>query len=92
MCIDYLDVNLAYTKDNYLTPFIDQIIDDCVGCEIFSFMHGFYVYNQINIHPEDKYKIKFICPWGTFACRKLPSILNNIGENFQRAMDYASIT
>ena len=32
VCVNYWDVNLACPKDNYPTPFIDQIIDNCVGC------------------------------------------------------------
>ena len=60
--IDYRDVNHACPKDNYPTLFINQIIDDCAGCEIFSFMDGFFGYNQINIRPEDQHKTKFICP------------------------------
>ena len=52
-------------------------------------MDGFSGYNQINIHPEDQHKTKLVCPWGTFAYRKLPFGLNNVGETFQRAMDYA---
>lgn len=45
VCVDYRDLNKAFPKDNYPTPFIDQIIDDCAGCEIFSFMDGFSGYN-----------------------------------------------
>jgi len=45
VCVDYRDVNQACPKDNYPTPFIDQIIDECTGCEIFSFMDGFSGYN-----------------------------------------------
>ena len=41
VCVNYRDVILSCPKDNYPTPFIDQIIDGCVGCEIFSFMDGF---------------------------------------------------
>ena len=63
-------------------------LDDCVGCEIFSFMGGFSGYNQINIHPEDQHKTAFICPKGTFAYRKLSFGLKNAREAFQRAMDY----
>ena len=39
VCVDYRDVNISCLKENYPTPFIEQIIDDCVGCEIF-FVHG----------------------------------------------------
>ena len=88
VCIDYRDVNISCPKENYPTPFIDQIIDDYAGCKIFSFMDGFSSYNQINIRLEDQYKTTFICPWGTFTYRNLPYGFKNIGETFQRAMDY----
>ena len=39
--VDYRDINKACLKDNYPTPFIDQIIDNCAGSMIFSFMDGF---------------------------------------------------
>lgn len=72
VCVDYRDVNQACPKENYPTPFIDQIIDECARCEIFSFMDDFSDYNQINIRPQDQYKIAFICLWGTFSYRKIP--------------------
>ena len=53
VCVDYRDLNKACPKENYPTPFIDQIIDDCARCEIFSFMDGFSGYNQIDILPQD---------------------------------------
>jgi hypothetical protein len=89
VCVDYRDINKACPKDNFPTPFVDQIVDDCAGSEIFSLMDGFSGYNQINIAPEDQHKTAFICPWGTFAYRKLPFGLKNAGATFQRAMSYA---
>ena len=74
VCVYYRDVNQACPKDNYPTPFIDQIIDECAGCEILSFMDGFSSYSLINVHPHDQSKIVFICPWGTFTYRKLPLV------------------
>ena len=47
VCFDYRDLNKACPKDNYPTPFIDQIIDDCADCEVFYFMDGFFRYKQI---------------------------------------------
>ena len=67
VCTDFRDLNKACPKENYPTPFIDQIIDACVGSEVFSFMDGFSRYNQIQIQPEDQNKMDFICPWATFA-------------------------
>jgi hypothetical protein len=89
VCIDYRDINKACPKDNFPTPFVDQIIDDCSRSEIFSLMDGFSRDNQINIVPADQHKIAFICPWGTFAYRKLPFGLKNVDATFQCAMSYA---
>jgi hypothetical protein len=89
VCVYYRDINKACPKENFPTPFVDQIVDDCAGSEIFSLMDGFFGYNQINIAPEDQHKTNFICPWGTFAYRKLPFGLKNVGATFQRAMSYA---
>jgi hypothetical protein len=89
VCVDYRDINKACPKENFPTPFVDQIVDDCADSEIFSLMDGFSGYNQINIAPEDQHKTTFICPWGTFSYRKLPFGLKNAGATFQRAMSYA---
>jgi hypothetical protein len=83
------DLNKACPKDNYPTPFVDQIIDECASCEAFSFMDGFSGYNQIQIKLEDQHKTTFICPWGTFTYRKMPFGLKNTGATFQRAMSFA---
>jgi hypothetical protein len=88
VCTEFRDLNNACPKDNFPTPFIDQIIDDCVGHEALSFMDGFSGYNQIQIHPADQYKTAFITPWGTFAYRVMPFGLKNAGATFQRAMTY----
>ena len=42
ICNDFPDLNRACPKDNFSTPFIDQILDECVGSEVFSFMDGFF--------------------------------------------------
>jgi hypothetical protein len=89
VCVDYRYINKACPKDNFPTPFVYQIVNDCAGSEIFSLMDGFSKYNQINIVPEDQHKTAFIFPWGTFAYRKLPFGLKNAGATFQRAMSYA---
>jgi hypothetical protein len=46
ICMDFRDLNKACPKDNLSTPFIDQILDECVGSKVFSFMDEFSGYNQ----------------------------------------------
>ena len=89
VCIDFRDLNRACPKDNFPTPYIDQIIDNCAGSVIFSFMDGFFGYNQIEILPSDQHKMAFIFPWGTFAYKKLLFGLKNARATCQRAMSYA---
>jgi hypothetical protein len=65
--MDFCDLNKSYHTDNFPGLFIDQILDECLESEIFSFMDGFSGYNHIQIRPEDQHKTTFICAWGTFA-------------------------
>ena len=42
MCTDFRDLNKACPKDKFPTSFIDQILDECEGSEVLSFMDGFW--------------------------------------------------
>lgn len=86
--VDFSDINNAYPKDNFLLPFIDQIIDRTARFEVISLMDGFSGYNQIQISPEDYYKTAFAMPWGTFAYKAMPFGLKNVGATYQRAMHF----
>jgi hypothetical protein len=77
VCMDFRDLNKACPKDNFPTPFIDQILDKCTRSEVFSFMDGFSGYNQIQIKLEDQHKMTFICSGGNFAYRKMPFSLRH---------------
>ena len=87
--INLRDLNKYCPKDNFPTPHIDLIIDNCAGSVIFSFMDGFSGYNQIEILPTNQHKTIFIFPWGTFSYKKLPFGLKNARASFQHAMSYA---
>ena len=65
ICIDYRKLNEATRKDQFLVPFIDQMLDRLAGQEYYFFLDGYSGYNQIVIAPADQEKMKFICPYGT---------------------------
>ena len=56
ICTQFQYLNKSCPKDNYPTPFINQIIDTYVGSEVFSFIDGFTRYNQIQIKSETNIK------------------------------------
>ena len=72
LCTDFRDLNKACPKDNYSTPFIDQVIDACEGSEAFSFMDGFSGYNQTKLNQKTNIK-KLLFVLGVPSCtRKFP--------------------
>jgi hypothetical protein len=89
VCVDYRDLNKDFPKYNYPIPCINQIIDNCSGNIIFSFMNGFSGYNQIDILPSDHHKMALIFPSGTFTYWKLNFGIKNVGATFHRAMSYS---
>ena len=60
MCVDYRDLNQASPKDNFPLPHIDVLVDNTTSFALFSFMDGFFGYNQIKMAPKDMEKITFI--------------------------------
>jgi hypothetical protein len=89
LCIDFRNLNKVSLKDNYPLPKMDHILQRVVGTERISMMDNFSGYNQIVVHKDDRAKITFITPWGTFMYDKMPFGLMNAGATFQRAMDIA---
>ncbi|PKI49812.1 hypothetical protein CRG98_029789 [Punica granatum] len=91
VCIDYRFLNKASLKDNFPLPHIDILVDNTARHTQFSFMDGFFGYNQIQMAEEDKVKTTFITTtfitmWGTFCYKVMPFGLKNAGATYQRAM------
>jgi len=54
--VDYRDLNKASPKDNSLLPHINVLVDNATKNATYSFMDGFFGYNQIRMAEEDKKK------------------------------------
>nr|GFA13950.1 reverse transcriptase domain-containing protein [Tanacetum cinerariifolium] len=86
VCIDYRKLNEATRKDHFPLPFMDQMLERLARNEYYCFLDGFFGYFQIPIDPPGQEKTTFTCPYGTFACRRMPFGLCNAPGTFQRRM------
>ncbi|GKA77142.1 reverse transcriptase domain-containing protein [Tanacetum coccineum] len=86
VCIDYRKLNEATRKDHFPLSFIDQMLERLAGNEYYYFLDGFSGYFQIPIDPHDQEKTTFMCPYRTFAYRRMPFGLCNATGTFQRCM------
>jgi ribonuclease HI len=91
LCVDFRNLNRSSKKDNYPFPKVEHILQRVTGASRISIIDGFLGYNQILVLPEDREKIIFTTPWGTFMYAKMPFGLMNAGAIFQRAMNIAFI-
>ncbi|GJV21358.1 reverse transcriptase domain-containing protein [Tanacetum coccineum] len=86
VCIDYQKLNEATRKDHFPLPFMDQMLERLAGNEYYCFLDGFPGYFQIPIDPHDQEKTTFMCPYVTFAYRRMPFGLCNAPGTFQMCM------
>jgi hypothetical protein len=52
----------------------------------FCYLDAYSGYHQIPIHPKDQSKTTFICPYGTFAYRRMSFGLYNAPTSFEWCM------
>jgi hypothetical protein len=88
ICVDYMQLNSLTKKDQYLFPFIDEVLDSVTSKELYSFLDGFSSYNQVKIRAEDRVKTTFITEWGALFM-VMPFGLCNDSATFQRAINEA---
>jgi len=76
--LDYENLNSSCVHDPFSTPFSEEVLDQVVGKEVYSFTDGFSGYHQVRIMEEDRRKATFTTEWCSFAYNVMPFGLKNI--------------
>ena len=82
VCVDFTDLNQAYSKDPFLMPKIDQLVDATYGHPRMSFLDAFQGYHQIALATEDQEKTTFISPDANYHYTLMPFGLKNAGAMY----------
>lgn len=82
LCVYFCNLNLAFQKDNYPLPSLDEVLQILNGSKMISFLDGYSRYNQVMVDEEDQLKTNFTTKWGTFSCRRIPFGMINASATF----------
>ena len=77
VCVDFTNLNKACSKNPFLMPEIDQLVDAIVGNPRMSFLDAFQGYYQIPLALNDQEKTAFVTPIGNYHCKVIPFGLKN---------------
>ena len=86
ICQDFRKLNNVNRNDYFPLLFHDTMLDAVAGHKTYSFMDGFFGYNQIQIYKPHRWYTTFTTYWGTFAYIVMPFGLCNAPATFQRVM------
>jgi hypothetical protein len=83
-CVNYRSLNASYVNDHFPAPFMDEVLEQVVGKESYSFTYGFSGYHQVRTVEEQKNNTTFIIEWGSFSYNVMLFNLKNIPLVFAR--------
>ncbi|KAL0361277.1 UNVERIFIED_CONTAM: hypothetical protein Sradi_3812200 [Sesamum radiatum] len=86
VCIDFRGLNNACSKDDFLLPIVELMIDAATGHEALFFMDGSFGYNHIRMALTDEEMMEFRTLKGIYCYKVMPFWLKNTGATYQMAM------
>lgn len=87
MSVDFTDMKNACSKETYLLPIIDQLVDLTSGQALMSFMDAFSLCHEINLLDSDRNKLAFITDVGVYVYKPKPFLLKNARVTYHNLVD-----
>ena len=89
VCVDFTNLNNACSKNPFLMPKIDQLVDAIVGHPRMSFLDAFQGYHQIPLALDDQEKTTFVTPIRNYHYKVMPTRMFEylLGKNIEIYID-----
>jgi len=87
MCIDYRSLNSNTITDSWPLPRIDEMLARLRGAKYFSKLDLRDGYHQVPVKESDRFKMAFMCHYGTFEFNVMTFGFKNAPAHFQRSMN-----
>ena len=87
LCIDYRSLNKITINNKYPIPWIDDLLDQLKGSNLFNKINMKYGYHQVLIESTDVWKTTFKYKEGLFEWLVMPFGLTNAPTKFMTMMD-----
>ena len=84
ICVNFQELSKVTLTNPFPTPFADEILNEVVAHEYYSFTNEFSGYNQVPIAKQDQKKTTFICEFSSFGQILMPFGLKNAPIIFSR--------
>ena len=86
MCVDYRGANQASTYDAQPMPNVLELFDKLIHARYVTALDMIAGYQQIKVHPDDRYKTAITTPFGQFQFTVCPFGLSGVPGHFQAIM------